>query len=137
VELVLRYKSRLKRINLLEHAIDESKKDMTIEYVAFLEDFNVKSGEIVFGYVEAKDAFPSKSSHAIKSPLFSFMIRKFWEGFKPVQQDSMLKHLRELVNDVLGEQERLTSDTWDLISVSQDEPLSILESDWSDKGDRA
>lgn len=115
VALVVRYQGREERIEWLKPA-DRSKDKVTLRPVLDLERFKLQSRDLVFAYIEVRDNFPGEPAHVVQSPLFTFLIRDYVEYFKINSRESGTPSLRGLFEEVLVEQEKIMSESWDYLS---------------------
>jgi hypothetical protein len=115
VDLVIRYQGKEERI----HWLPEGKPVDTIvlEPILKLEKFDLHSRDLVYAYIEVRDTFPGEDpAHIVKSELFVFLIRDFVEQYKINLPKSSTPSVRQYFEDIMAEQEKIMTDTWDYIS---------------------
>jgi hypothetical protein len=97
-----------------------------------LENLNVKSHDILFAHLEVRDTYPGDPPHISLSPLFIFLIRDYWEGFRIQSPDFTGLNFRKIFDEVMIEQEKIVQTAWDYNSSrgmeepkgwEEDEPL--------------
>lgn len=122
VDLVLRVRGQEHRISWLPANTEEPVRKTNLTPVLRLEDFELQSRDIVFGYVEVRDNHPGEP-HVVKSALFTFLVRDYVEQFKLNSPDPQTPSLRSLFEDILVEQEQIMNDAWDYHSrLTGEEP---------------
>ena len=138
VTLVLRYKEREERIEWLGEQEAGKSEQVVIKPTLKLEKYHLESKDLVFAYIEVKDSLGDKDpTHIVRSQAFVFLIRDYVEQYKINLPASTEPSMRQLFEDILVEQEKIMTDTWELISNPPFEgPKGWENSEDSSMGDK-
>jgi len=115
VTAVVRYQEKEERIEWLPAG--QNPDEMILEDVLDLERFQLESRDLVYVFLEIRDNYPNTEAHVVRSSLFTFFIRDYYEEFKLDQPDPKVPSLRSLVEDILVNQEEIMENTWDFASA--------------------
>lgn len=115
VTLVIRCQGKEERMDWLK---SKGREKVAMKPLLRLEQFRLESRDMVFAFIEVRDNFQGKDpTHVVRSPAFVFLIRDYIEEYKIQSEPPTEPSLRELFEDILSEQEKIMTDTWDVISM--------------------
>ncbi len=123
VTLVIRYKGKEERIEWFHS--DKAQDTVELKPILKLEAFKLQSRDLIFAYLEVQDNYPGNDpDHVVRSPLISFLTRDYVEQYKIQSPKNEKPSIRQQFEEVLADQEKIMSDTWDYITMPpKDQPV--------------